>query len=330
MSLLLTYGEIMLRVSPISNTRLAGATMAELSFGGAEANAAVAASHLGATTRFVTAVPDSALGDSVINTLRGYGVDTSCIVRSGSRLGIYYVERGSGFRPSTVLYDRANSSVTSWQPSYSELQQSLVGVTHFHFTGITAALDGAALPVLKQFLFICNERGVRVSMDVNYRSKLWDTGTAGTVLRDLLPLVSSVICNENHAKLLFDYASSCDMDVARAFKSDYINIDTAVITRRRGLDFQYDQWSAVGVDADGTEAQSAERTILMTERVGGGDAFAGGFLTEQMANKPLQESIDFGAAALALKHGIPGDFCLFSRSEVLSILNGVSSFGVVR
>lgn len=326
----MTFGELMLRISPGGDGRLATVTCADIAFGGAECNVAVAAARMGAIARYVTALPENPIADAATMKVRSFGVDTSHMVRIAGRIGIYFVEPAAGLLPASVIYDRADSAVTKWQPSDSEIDGMLKHVTHFHFTGITVAIGGQAPKILRRIVERCKALGIHVSLDVNYRMKLWSVDEASNGLAPFLPYVDTLICNENHARMLFGCTPESDLDKAALLFEQFRGLKTVIVSRRRAIDEFHDQWSAVAANAAGLIGESITRKIRMIERVGGGDAFAGAFLAELMAGRDIRHCLDFAAATLALKHSIPGDFCTFTRQDVETILFANSTSGVVR
>lgn len=330
MPMLMTFGELMLRISPAGDGRLITATGADLAFGGAECNVAVAASMMGSHARYVTALPDNALGKAAIMKIRAAGVDTEQIKCIPGRIGIYFVEPATGLQPASVIYDRAGSAVTKWTPSDSDIDAMLENVTHFHFTGITIAIGGEAAATLVRVLEKCKDRGIHVSMDVNYRMKLWSTDAAASGISPLISYVDTLICNENHARMLFGCTAEADTDKANDLCKRFPGLSNVIVSRRRAVDETHDAWSVVACDGHGQTFQSERRVIPMVERVGGGDAFAGAYFSQWMNGMAMQHCLNFGAAALALKHGIRGDFCTFSRSDVEQLLFADSTSGVVR
>jgi 2-dehydro-3-deoxygluconokinase len=330
MPMLMTFGELMLRISPARDGRLITATDADLAFGGAECNVAVAASMMGARARFVTALPDNVLGTAAIMQIRGFGVDTQEIKCIPGRIGIYFVEPATGLQSASVIYDRADSAVTRWTTTDSDIEAMLEHVTHFHFTGITVAIGGEAPATLIKILEICKERGIHVSLDINYRMKLWSIDEAASGISPLLCYVDTLICNENHARMLFDCTPEADIDKANLLHERFPGLSNVLVSRRRAADETHDAWSVVACDGYGQTFQSLRRVIPMIERVGGGDAFAGAFLSQWMQGLDMQYCLNYGAAALALKHGIRGDFCTFSRTDVEHLLLADSTSGVVR
>lgn len=326
----MTFGELMLRISPADSGRLVTATGADLAFGGAECNVAVAASMMGAMARYVTALPENTLADAAIMKVRAFGVDTAYMQRIPGRMGIYFVEPSNGIQPAAVIYDRTGSAVTCWHPSDSELDAMLKNVTHFHFTGITVAIGGEAPLTLQRVLEKCKDMGIHVSLDVNYRMKLWSTDAASKGLLPLLCYVDTLICNENHARMLFDCTAESDFEKAQTLHAIFPGLSNVLVSRRRAVDGMHDKWGIVACDENDKAFQSVERVIPMVERVGGGDAFAGAFLSELMSGRAMEHCLNFGAAALALKHGIRGDFCTFTRKDVESVMFANSTSGVVR
>ena len=328
--MLMTFGELMLRISPAGDGRLITATGADLAFGGAECNVAVAASMMGSKARYATALPDNALGYAAIMKIRAAGVDTEQVKCIPGRIGIYFGEPATGLQPASVIYDRAGSAVTQWKPSDSDIDAMLENVTHFHFTGITIAIGGEAAVTLVKVLEKCKERGIHVSLDINYRMKLWSVDAAATGISPVVCYVDTLICNENHARMLFDCTPEADIDKAHILHEKFPGLSNVLVSRRRAVDETHDAWSVVACDGDGQTFQSGRRVIPMIERVGGGDAFAGAFFSQWMQGKEMQYCLEFGAAALALKHGIRGDFCTFAHTDVMQLLFADSTSGVVR
>jgi 2-dehydro-3-deoxygluconokinase len=330
MPMLMTFGELMLRISPAGGGRLVTATGADLAFGGAECNVAVAAAMMGSRARYVTALPENTLADAAIMKVRAFGVDTAFMQRIPGRMGIYFVEPSTGIQQASVIYDRADSAVTRWHPSDADLDMMLTDVTHFHFTGITVAIGGEAAVTLRRILEKCKGKGIHVSLDVNYRMKLWTVEAASKGLRPLISYVDTLICNENHARLLFDCTTDSDFEKSHALLTLFPGLSNVLVSRRRAVDTTHDKWGIVACDASNQTSQSVERVIPMVERVGGGDAFAGAFLSDWMQGNNMEHCLNFGAATLALKHGIPGDFCSFTRQDVENVMFANSTVGVVR
>lgn len=332
----------------------------EITFAGAEANVAASLATFGAPARFVTALPDNAIGDACLNTLRGLGVDTGCIVRAGDRLGLYFVEKGANQRPSTVIYDRDHSAIAEAPADAYDWQAAFAGAGWLHTTGITPAVSRAAFEATLTAVRAAKEAGLTVSCDLNFRKKLWrwEPGTApkdlaGRCLREILPSVDVVIANEEDASdVLGIEAEGSDVEsgkldtgrypeVARKIVAGFPGIRQVAITLRESLSASHNNWGAMLYDAEGGSAFFAPtadgayapyeiRNIV--DRVGGGDSFGAALLfalnTSDLAAP--ETAIRFAAAASCLAHSIEGDFNFTSRAEAERLMGGNASGRVVR
>lgn len=327
-----TFGEIMLRLAPEGYYRFVQADKYTAVYGGAEANVSVSLANFGINSVFVTKLPNHEIGQAAVNMLRRYGVDTSYIVRGGSRIGIYYMEKGFNKRPSKVIYDRAGSSIAEAASDDFDWEKIFEGADWFHFTGITPALGDNLASICLDACKTAKRKNVTVSCDLNYRQKLWSIEKAGKVMSELCQYVDVLITNEQQARDLFgikyDYSDvsseeinkeAC-IDLARQLTKRF-NFSKTAITVRRTLSANENAWSAMLYD--GICGYFGNRYMIqIVDRVGGGDAFATGLIYSLLNNYDPQEAINFATAAGCLKHSIEGDFNLVSVDEVKLLASG--------
>jgi len=335
-----TFGELMMRLSPPAGERLQAADKFAVHFGGAAANVAVSLARFGHPTAFVTLLPGNDSGENALRALREQGVETDHIVRKGSRLGIYFLEHGSGPRPSKVVYDRAGSGFSQVVPADLDWNRILEGVTWFHWTGISPALGENVTTTLVAGLETARARGVKISADLNYRSRLWDTTEAGRIMTALMPQVDLLISNEEDPANVFGIeiegtdVESGELDVtgyekaARELK-DRFGFERVAITLRESISASENSWSACLLDEDGFH-RSRSYHVPIIDRVGAGDAFAAGLIHGILTGMEGAAALEFGVAASCLKHSIYGDFNLVDAAEVRRLADGSISGRVVR
>ncbi len=336
------FGEIMLRLAPENYLRFVQADRFEVIYGGGEANVAVSLANFGLDSGYVTKLPDNPIGQSALNALRRYGVDTGCIVRGGPRLGIYYCEKGASQRPSKVVYDRAGSSIALAKREDFDWEKILAGADWFHFTGITPALGGELPEICMDALKVCREKGITTSCDLNYRKNLWTTEEAGRVMNDLMKLVDVCIANEEDADKVFGIrAENTDVNSgkldAEAYKSvarqlaERFGFKKVAITLRTSISANDNIWAAMLYDvASAQYCFSKSYNLHIVDRVGGGDSFGGGLIYATLTGRDPQAIIEFAAAASALKHSVEGDFNHVSADEVDSLIKSGGSGRVQR
>ena len=337
-----TFGEIMMRLAPPGYLRLTQTPSLEMTFGGAEANVAVSLANYGMSARFVTRLPKNPIAQAAMAQLRGMGVDVSRIAEGGSRVGIYFVEKGASMRPSKVVYDRAHAAIAEAQADTFDWPAILKDADWFHFTGITPALsDGAAAATLAACK-AAKAAGVRVSCDLNYRKNLWSREKAGQVMGELVSYVDLLIANEEDAADVFGiHAQGTDIEggslnldgyktVAQQLVSRF-GVKKVAITLRESQSANDNGWSALLYDA-ATQALSVSRKyqIRIVDRVGGGDSFGAGLIYGQLSGMDDGQSLEFAVAASALKHTIEGDFNRVSADEVRALMGGSGSGRVQR
>ncbi len=335
-----SFGEIMMRLNPEGYQRFVQANKFEASYAGGEANVAVSLVNFGIDAAFVTKVPAHEIGQSAINELRRFGVDTTKIVRGGDRLGIYFVEKGASQRASKVIYDRANSAIATATASDFDWDNIFDGVEWFHFTGITPALGGEMPAICKQACQIAKSRGITISCDLNFRKKLWNSETANRVMSELMPYVDVCIANEEDAKDVFGIAAeNTDLNAGKIDHNGYISVakqlterfgfKKVAITLRGSISASDNKWAAM-LYSNGEACFSPEYLVHIVDRVGGGDSFGGGLIYSLMSGYDDQKAINFAVAASCLKHSIEHDFNLMSVAEIESLAGGNASGRVQR
>jgi 2-dehydro-3-deoxygluconokinase len=337
-----TFGEIMLRLSPPGFERLLQSPMLVATFGGGEANVAVSLAHLGVDSVYVTALPKNAIGDAAIRALRAEGVRTDQIVRSGDRVGIYYAEAGASQRASTVLYDRANSAISQMAADAVNWSGVMEGAAWLHVTGITPALGERGTASTARAIAAAKSAGARVSVDLNYRKKLWSEAKAKEVMGPMMRDVDVVIANEEDLQsVLGVHVPGTDVtsgqlnlqgfrQAAEQVTRDFGPPQVA-ITLRESLSASDNGWSAVLWDArQKTLYQSQRYSVRLVDRIGGGDSFAAGLIYGLVTGRGEEQALRFAVAASALKQTIPGDFNRVTASEVEALAAGDASGRVQR
>ncbi len=342
MSKIVTFGELMLRLQPYNYERFVQCDHVEFTFGGGEANVAVSLANYGMDAAFVTKLPAHAIGQSAINSLRRYGVDTTKIVRGGERVGIYFNEKGASQRGSVCIYDRAYSAIQLASPEDFDWDTIFEGVDWFHFTGITPALGGNMVEICRQACKAAKAKSVKISCDLNYRGKLWSRDEARAAMTDLCQYVDVCISNEEDAKDVFGieaeatdiYAGSLNHDgyksVAKRL-ADKFNFEMVAITLRESHSAFDNGWSAMLYNvAENEYCFSKKYNLHIIDRVGGGDSFGGGLIYSLLSGKSTQAAVEFAVAASALKHSIEGDYNMVTVSEVEKLAGGDGSGRIQR
>ena len=336
------FGEIMLRLSPPGFERLLQSPVLQATFGGGEANVAVSLAHFGLESHYVTRLPANPIGEAALRALRAEGVRVEHVLRGGQRLGIYFAETGASQRPSLVVYDRAASSIAELQPGAVPWGEVLDGAAWFHCTGITPALGPGPAACTAEALEAASRAGVRVSLDLNYRSKLWSKADAQRTMRGLMRHVDVAIANEEdlQASLGIDVphsdvgAGSLDVAGYRAAAgrvASEFGVKQVAVTLRESLSASDNAWSAVLFDAATGEFHQAQRYVVrLVDRIGGGDSFAAGLIHGLASGRDTASALRFAVAASAIKQTIPGDFNRVSASEVERLAAGDASGRVQR
>ena len=335
-----TFGELMLRLAPEGYLRFVQAKKYQATFGGAEANVAVSLANYGIDAYFVSKLPTHEIGQSVVNSLREFGVNTSKIVRGGERVGIYYCEKGASQRPSKVIYDRAYSAIAMAKKEDFDWDDILDGAEWFHFTGITPALSDEMAEITLEACKAARAKGITVSCDLNFRKKLWSKEKAGQVMGEICKFVDVCIANEEDAKDVFGIeADGSDITGGKLDRDGYISVakkltdrfgfKAVAITLRESKSANDNDWSGM-LYIDGQAYFSKKYSIHIVDRVGGGDSFGGGLIYSMMNGATPQAAIEFAIAASCLKHSIEGDYNLVSVSEVMTLAGGDASGRVQR
>jgi len=333
---IVTFGEIMLRLSPPASLRFGQARSFDVVYGGGESNVAVSLSNYGLEAEFITRLPENDIGEACLQFLRQYNVGTNHIVRGGPRLGVYYLETGCVMRSSQVIYDRENSSFATIQPGMIDWRTALHGAQWFHWTGITPAISESAALSCLEGIRVAKEMGLTVSCDLNYRAKLWKWGKkAGEVMRDLVGLCDLAVGNEEDAEKVFGIASpdvsvtegkvSADsyQFVCEELATQFPSLKTVAITQRGSYSANHNTWGGVLWNQGKFYTSPIFDITHIVDRVGTGDSFVGGlvFGLLEKSNDP-QWALNFAVAASALKHTVAGDFNLVSRKEVETLVKG--------
>ena len=320
MSHVVTFGELMFRLTTPGHERFSQAAHFEITPGGAEANVAVLISRLGGRAEFVSRVPAHELGQRAIDELRRHGVGTAHIGRGGDRMGIYFLEQGASQRPGKVIYDRARSAITEVQPGDFDWPRLFTGAGWFHWTGITPALSRSAARVCEEACRAAKKRGLTVSFDINFRAKLWSTRAAARALRPLMKYVDLCVAGADEARAILGATGSTDETVAASLVEKF-GFKTVAMTSRQSGTASATNCGALLLTG-GRTFQSPRHEITIVDRVGSGDAFTGTLIFSLMRGDAPQAAVNLGAAAGALKHTIPGDFCLVSLAEVEALAAG--------
>ncbi len=332
----ITFGEIMLRLSTPDYARIIQSTHFEATYGGGEANVAVSLAQLGINAGHVTRFPDNELGKAATNLLRKYGVDTQHIVYGGDRLGIYFLETGASVRASKVIYDRANSSFATLEPDMIDWDAVFADADWFHWTGITPAISEGAAACCKKAIEVASAKGLTVSADINYRKNLWQYGqTASQVMPDLIAGCDIIVSGLGDAKDILGIRPTGPDGAALASVFSQImerfpKVRKIVNTTRGSLSASHNTLS--GMLWDGAQLLETQTYDInpIVDRIGGGDAFMAGFIYGQLAYQNDQKALDFGVAASVLKHTIKEDANLATVEEVETLLKGDTSGRLVR
>ena len=335
-----TMGEIMLRLSTPANTRFVQANQFDIIFGGGEANVAVSCANYGLDACFVSKLPANPIGQAAVNSLRRYGVDTQHIARGGDRVGIYYSETGASMRPSVVVYDRAHSAIAEAKPEDFDFDAIFKDAGWFHWSGITPAISDASAACLEEALKAAKKHGVVVSVDLNFRKKLWTSEKAISIMKPLMKYVDVCIGNEEDAELCLGFKPDADVEGGHTDAEGYKGIfqqmakefgfKYVVSTLRESISATHNGWKAMIYD--GEEFYTSKRYDInpIIDRVGGGDSFSGGLVYGLMTKATQGEALEFAVAASALKHTINGDYNLVSVAEVEALAGGNANGRVQR
>ncbi|HVP17941.1 MAG TPA: sugar kinase [Spirochaetia bacterium] len=337
-----TFGEIMLRLKPPGAQRLFQSPLLEASFGGGEANVAVALAGFGCRVAYLSVIPANPVGNACVAELRRHGVDTSLIVRTGTRLGIYFLEAGANHRPSVVTYDRAGSAIAEAKTGDIDWERSLAGAAWFHITGITPAISLSAAELSLEAVGTARRMGLTVSCDLNFRRNLWKYGkSAPEIMGEIMKSVDVAMANEEDCQNALGISADADTESGKldtgAYKAlagkvldRFPSLTHVAITLRESRSADVNGWSAVMATRKEVLVSRRYEITDIVDRVGTGDTFAAG-LIYGLGNLPSpQEALEFAAAASCLKHSIPGDFPLLSAVEVRALMEGSGTGRVQR
>lgn len=339
-----TFGEIMMRLSPPGYQRFTQARSFDVLYGGGEANVAVSLANYGIPVEFISRLPANEIGDACIQFIRQYGVGVEHVVRGGERLGIYFLEMGVAQRPSVVLYDRSNSSIATIEKGMIDWNKAFSDADWFHWTGITPAITAGTADVCLEAVQIAHQKGITVSCDLNYRAKLWKWGKkANEVMPELVKNCDIAIGNEEDAEKVFGIkAPEADITAGKVSSSQYRyvcdelakrfpSLKTIAITLRGSLSASHNTWSGVLWHQGEFYSAPTFDIAQIVDRVGGGDSFMGGLIYGlKTYGSDYQKALNFAVAASCLKHSIFGDFNVVKIAEVEKIMGGDVSGRVSR
>ncbi|MFI3280743.1 MAG: sugar kinase [Rikenellaceae bacterium] len=335
-----TMGEIMLRLSTPGNKRFVRSESFDACYGGGEANVAVSCANYGHDAYFVSKLPTHEIGQSAVNALRQFGVHTDYIVRGGDRVGIYFLETGASMRPSKVIYDRADSAIAKATAAEFDFDAIMEGAAWFHWSGITPALSAESAEMTRLACEAAKRHGVTVSVDLNFRKKLWSKERAQEVMRPLMDYVDVCIGNEEDAELCLGFKPDADVEAGHTDAEGYKGIfkqmpktfgfKYVISTLRESFSATHNGWKAMIYN--GEEFYMSKRYDIepIVDRVGGGDSFSGGVIHGLLTKPDQGEALEFAVAASALKHTINGDFNHVSVEEVEALAGGDASGRVQR
>jgi 2-dehydro-3-deoxygluconokinase len=337
-----TFGELLLRLNAPGHERLFQSPVLEATFGGGEANVAVSLAHFGLDSHFATRLPANEIGDAAVRALRGEGVDVDPVQRGGGRLGIYFTETGASQRASLVIYDRAHSALSELEPADVRWPEVLRGAAWFHTTGITPALGPGPAECTRAALAAAREAGATVSVDLNYRRRLWAEEDARRVMRPLMGHVQLLIANEEDLQTVLGVPipgadvtrGRLEHEAYRAAAERVVaehGVKWVAITLRESISASENGWTALFYDGPSKTLHRAQRYVLrLVDRIGGGDSFAAGLIFALLDGQSPEGALRFAVAASALKQTIPGDFNRVSVAEVQRLAAGDESGRVQR
>lgn len=338
----LSFGEILLRLSSPGYTRLFQDNVLSTSFCGGEANVAVSLSIFGLDSVFLTKLPNNDIGQSAINSMRYFGVDTSKIVRGEGRMGLYYLEKGASQRASKIIYDRAYSAIAMADKSDFDWDNIFEGIEWFHWTGINPALSDGMTEICIEACKVAKKKGITISCDLNYRKNLWSTEKAKVVMSQLMPYVDVCVANEEDTdKVLGIKVVDNDVELGKLNKTGYEHVAKEIcetygckyvaITLRESYSASDNGWGAmVYDDKNGKSYFSKEYKIHIVDRVGGGDSFTAGIIYGLITGMSDMDVVEFATAASCLKHSIEGDYNRVSIEEVMNLVNNNGNGRVLR
>lgn len=339
---ILTFGEIMLRLKPPHHERLFQGLMLEATFGGGEANVAVSLANFGLDVAYLTILPKNGIGDSCVQELRKFDVDTTRIQRGEGRMGIYFIEPGANQLPSKVIYDRAYSSIALAKPGDVDWDRAFDGISWFHITGITPAISESAMLLSMEAVKNANKKRITVSCDLNYRKNLWKYGKeASEVMTELVKYVDIAIANEEDCQKTLGIKVDTDVEsgvldvskyeaLSEHVLESYPGLKMIAITLRESRSADMNGWAACLNDREHFYLSKNYMINDIVDRVGGGDAFAAGLIYGINGFENKQDALEFAVAASCLKHSVIGDFNRVSVKDAEHLMGGDASGRVQR
>ncbi len=340
MGVIVTFGELLLRLAAPGKEMLLQSPLFEVCVGGGEANVAVALAHWGYEPRYLSVVPDNELGAAALAELRRFGVDTASVVRKGERVGLYFAESGANQRPAKVIYDRAHSALAEAQTGAIDWKRVLADASWFHTSGITPAVSASAAALTLEAVQEARRLGVTVSLDLNYRAKLWKYGKrAPEVMTNIVRGIDILMANEEDCQRALGIGAAVlerkielkkYEELTRQVQVAFPQLKKIAITLRESHSADHNDWSAVLRSGDRFLVSKKYEIRHIVDRIGAGDAFAAGLIHGLLRWPDDAQALEFAVAASCLKHSLPGDFSRVSEKEVLDLLAGEESGRVRR
>ena len=333
---IVTFGDVMMRLSAPGNQRFWQATSLDVNYGGGEANVTAALAHWGVPAMHVTCYPDNDLGRAAGAYLRKFGIDTSKIIYRGERLGLYFLEVGASIRASKIVYDRADSAFAKLEPDWFDWKNILQNAQWFHWTGITPAISDSAAKACLEAIQTARKMGITVSADVNYRRNLWQYGkTVQEVMPELVAGCDVIVCSEGDAADIFNITPKANevnsfVSISKQLMERFPQMKQIITTRRETLSASHNQLKGILYNGNDYLETSTYDINPIVDRIGGGDAFMAGFIYGTLHYNNEQKALNFAVAASALKHTIEGDGNLVSVSEVEQVMSGDVSGRLLR
>lgn len=346
MSQVVTFGEIMLRLSPPGFLRFSQTNTFDLVYGGGESNVAVSLANYGVASSFVSRLPNNDIGDCALMEMRKRGVDTNHIIRGGDRLGIYFLETGAVSRGSKVIYDRAHSAMAEIKPGMVDWKTIFKDTSWFHWTGITPAISQGAADACLEAVKLASEMGITISTDLNYRAKLWNYGgDREAIMTKLTSYCDIILGNEEDAEKHFgikpknlnitkqghEVKAEAFLSVCKQMMKKFPKAKKVITTLRGSISASHNTWAGVLYDGKKMYKSPQYQITHIVDRVGGGDSFMGGLIYGLIAfPEDDQQALNFAVAASCLKHTIKGDANLVTVEEVEKLMSGDASGRVAR
>lgn len=348
MKKVITFGEIMLRLSPQGFLRFSQANSFDVVYGGGESNVAVSLANYGIPVDFVTRLPQNDIGQCAMMEMRKRGVGVDKIVWGGDRLGIYFLETGAVSRGSKVVYDRAHSSMANIQSGMIDWGAVFEGAHWFHWTGITPAISKGAAEACLEAVEVASSKGITISTDLNYRAKLWkycNERQREAIMTELTSHCDIILGNEEDAEMHFgikpqginvqteghNVKAEAFLSVCQQMMEKFPKAQKVITTLRGSLSASHNTWAGVLYDGEKMYESRQYQITHIVDRVGGGDSFMGGLIYGLITYpNDNQRALDFAVAASCLKHTIKGDANLVTIAEVEKLMGGDASGRVAR